>query len=89
MKFDRILGYLLVGASMLGLASTHSEEIEKQQLQHIEQSSAFEILQDFREPKKVLFASLMGGSSHMHWVISILNELDLRGHDTHFITMVR
>lgn len=70
------------------LVYAEPSKIEQQQLKHIEESSAFDMFQNFREPKKIAFSALMGGSSHIHWVISILDELNSRGHETTFITKV-
>lgn len=88
MQLHKIISLLLLGATLSDVVYAHNKHIEHQQLQHIEQSTAFNMFQNFREPKKIVFSSLMGGSSHNHWVISILNELNMRGHDTSYITMV-
>lgn len=63
--------------SILSLASTA-----------IASSSTFSISPDFRAPRNVMFNCLYGGSSHVHWVIEILDELSRRGHTTFFLTMV-
>lgn len=55
-------------------------------LAHVDQ---LEMLQTFREPKNIAFSALMGGSSHINWVLSILDELTTRGHTTFFVTKVR
>ncbi|KAL7313971.1 hypothetical protein PS15m_007636 [Mucor circinelloides] len=40
----------------------------------------------FRQPKKIAFNVFSGGSSHTNWVLSILEELSIRGHTTTFLT---
>ncbi|KAL9556177.1 hypothetical protein MBANPS3_002008 [Mucor bainieri] len=45
-----------------------------------------EMLQTFREPKNIAFSALMGGASHINWVLSILDELTARNHTTFFVT---
>ncbi|GAA5806586.1 hypothetical protein HPULCUR_012126 [Helicostylum pulchrum] len=49
-------------------------------------SSMFIISQDFRIPKNIMFSCFYGGSSHVSWVIEILDELSRRGHNTFFLT---
>ncbi|KAG2213470.1 hypothetical protein INT47_009144 [Mucor saturninus] len=49
-------------------------------------TSTFEISPNFRSPKNILFSCMYGGSSHVSWVISILDELSLRGHTTFYLT---
>lgn len=51
-------------------------------------SNAFELKDTFREPKNILFGNVGGGSSHINWVISILEELANRGHNITFVTHV-
>jgi hypothetical protein len=46
------------------------------------------ISQTFREPKNIAFAGGLSGSSHYTWVLSIMNELAERGHNTTFFTKV-
>ncbi|KAI8975194.1 hypothetical protein BDF20DRAFT_914158 [Mycotypha africana] len=43
------------------------------------------IIQDFRKPRSVVFCAMMGGSSHVNWVLATLQELNNRGHSTTFI----
>ncbi|KAI9482826.1 MAG: hypothetical protein EXX96DRAFT_518686 [Benjaminiella poitrasii] len=62
-----------------------SSALESQQRQLIQQSSRFEVEQTFRKPKRVAFSVLFGGSSHVNWVLSILDELTNRGHSAYFI----
>jgi hypothetical protein len=50
--------------------------------------SIFELVQNFRESKNIMFSCMYGGSSHVVWVLSILEELSNRGHSTFFITRV-
>ncbi|KAI9255986.1 hypothetical protein BY458DRAFT_519771 [Sporodiniella umbellata] len=40
----------------------------------------------FREPKNVMFGSPMGGSSHMVWVLTIMEEMAARGHKAYYVT---
>jgi hypothetical protein len=87
MKSYYLLTFVLFGGGLLKPVYTQND-FEDQQLRAIEQSSTFEMFQDFRQPKRILFSCTRGGSSHVHWVISILNELDSRGHNTSFLTKV-
>ncbi|CEP19969.1 hypothetical protein [Parasitella parasitica] len=49
--------------------------------------TTFEMLDSFREPKNIAFSAMVGGSSHIVWVLSILEELaSNRGHNTYFFT---
>jgi hypothetical protein len=52
------------------------------------QQAVFELVEDFREPKNIMFSVMMGGSSHAVWVLSILQELIERGHNATFYTRV-
>ncbi|KAL7323023.1 hypothetical protein PS15p_210984 [Mucor circinelloides] len=45
-----------------------------------------ESLQSFRQPKNIAFCVSGGGSSHIEWVLSIMEELSNRGHVTTFLT---
>jgi hypothetical protein len=38
--------------------------------------------------KNIAFVAHMGGASHYNWVLNIVNELGLRGHNTTYITNV-
>ncbi|KAI8096025.1 hypothetical protein BDF21DRAFT_442140 [Thamnidium elegans] len=49
-------------------------------------SSTFVLSPDFRAPKNIMFSCFYGGSSHVTWVIEILDELSRRGHTTFFLT---
>jgi hypothetical protein len=49
---------------------------------------SFELGEPFRQPKNILFGSVGGGSSHINWVLSILDELANRGHNITFVTHV-
>ncbi|KAI9244530.1 hypothetical protein EDC94DRAFT_653910 [Helicostylum pulchrum] len=75
-SISRRRNHILVDMNILSLASTA-----------IASSSTFSISPDFRAPKNVMFNCLYGGSSHVHWVIEILDELSRRGHTTFFLTM--
>lgn len=46
------------------------------------------LVEDYFEPKHVMFMSTFGGSSHVNWVLSILNELSKRGHRITYVTRV-
>lgn len=48
----------------------------------------FDLIANFREPKNILFACNIGGSSHIVWVLEILEELAARGHHVSFYTRV-
>lgn len=39
--------------------------------------------------KNLAFFAAFGGSSHYNWVLTVMDELGLRGHNTTFITNVR
>ncbi|KAI8877854.1 glycosyltransferase family 1 protein [Backusella circina FSU 941] len=47
---------------------------------------AFELKETFRTPKNILFGTVGGGSSHINWVLSILDELADRGHNITYVT---
>jgi hypothetical protein len=47
-----------------------------------------EMIQTFRKPKNIAFSALLGGASHINWVLSILDELITRNHTAYFITRV-
>ena len=49
---------------------------------------AFELGESFRQPKNILFGSVGGGSTHINWVLFILDELADRGHNITFVTHV-
>jgi hypothetical protein len=51
-------------------------------------ASTLELKESFREPKNILFGSVGGGSSHINWVLNILEELANRGHNITFVTHV-
>ncbi|KAI8642720.1 hypothetical protein BD408DRAFT_366136 [Parasitella parasitica] len=46
----------------------------------------FQTMQNFREPKNIAFGALLGGASHINWVLSILDKLTERNHTACFIT---
>ncbi|KAG0927131.1 hypothetical protein G6F57_014930 [Rhizopus arrhizus] len=46
----------------------------------------FQLALDYHVPKNIVFSSSQGGSSHVVWVLSILEELAARGHHTTFYT---
>lgn len=52
------------------------------------QQPIFELTEDLREPKNIMFSAMMGGSSHVLWVLSIVQELVERGHNATFYTRV-
>ncbi|KAI9008820.1 hypothetical protein CLU79DRAFT_800131 [Phycomyces nitens] len=45
-----------------------------------------ELVQDFRVPKNIAFSCFSGGSSHVNWVMLIMDELAERGHNSIYIT---
>jgi hypothetical protein len=47
-----------------------------------------ELFRTYQEPKNIMFASMFGGSSHVNWVLTILDELSTRGHNITFVTSV-
>ncbi|CAO3664344.1 unnamed protein product [Rhizopus stolonifer] len=51
------------------------------------QSQAKEMLiEDYMEPKHIVFMCMYGGSSNVNWVLSVLNELSKRGHKITYVT---
>lgn len=52
-------------------------------------SATFEISPNFRSAKNVMFSCMYGGSSHVSWVMTILEELSLRGHSAFYLTRVK
>ncbi|KAG1141240.1 hypothetical protein G6F36_015726 [Rhizopus arrhizus] len=48
--------------------------------------NTFQLALDYHVPKNIVFSSSQGGSSHVVWVLSILEELAARGHHTTFYT---
>lgn len=88
MKVQNIFALIVFGNSLTQLVNAVNDSIEDLQKRHIEESTTFDMPQGFRETKKVLFSAMVGGSSHVHWVVSILDELSSRGHNTSFITKV-
>lgn len=53
-----------------------------------DQQATETLLQSFRQPKNIAFAVFLGGSSHVEWVLSIMEELSKRGHHTTYLTRV-
>lgn len=49
---------------------------------------SFELGESFRQPKNILFGSVGGGSTHINWVLHVLDELANRGHNITFVTHV-
>ncbi|KAI8066779.1 hypothetical protein BC940DRAFT_333788 [Gongronella butleri] len=47
---------------------------------------ALELLETYASPRTILFAATIGGSSHVNWVLEILQQLEERGHTTAFVT---
>ncbi|CEG78476.1 hypothetical protein RMATCC62417_13078 [Rhizopus microsporus] len=50
------------------------------------EQTTFDLEPDFRTRKNILFSAGFGGSSHVVWVLSILEELQARGHHTIYYT---
>ncbi|KAG0865802.1 hypothetical protein G6F16_009949 [Rhizopus arrhizus] len=48
--------------------------------------NTFQLALDYHVPKNIVFSAAQGGSSHVVWVLSILEELAARGHHTTFYT---
>jgi hypothetical protein len=46
------------------------------------------LIETYFEPKNIGFVAPMGGSSHITWVLTILDELCERGHNITFFTRV-
>ncbi|RCH89017.1 hypothetical protein CU098_009433, partial [Rhizopus stolonifer] len=45
-----------------------------------------ELTPTYHEPKNILFGCDIGGSSHVKWVLTILEEMSARGHQTFYST---
>lgn len=73
MKLSTLILALFTVASHLTVGSTQG---------------TFDLIANFREPKNILFACNIGGSSHIVWVLEILEELAARGHHVSFYTRV-
>ncbi|CAO3700081.1 hypothetical protein G6F70_001031 [Rhizopus microsporus] len=71
MKLSTLILALFTVASHLTVGSTQG---------------TFDLIANFREPKNILFACNIGGSSHIVWVLEILEELAARGHHVSFYT---
>jgi hypothetical protein len=81
---------LLTAQSLFSLTFAAKEEsLEEQKLKHLESATVAWIADTFRTPKKIAFACYLGGSSHVYWVLSIAEELSMRGHSTFFFTKVK
>lgn len=46
------------------------------------------LIENYNEPKHIMFMTTFGGSSHVSWVLSILDELSKRGHKITYVTRV-
>jgi hypothetical protein len=75
-----ITSFFALASSVLG-----SDEQRRQQEP---QTSTFEIVENYSDPRNILFGAMHGGSSHINWVLEILEELSSRGHSTFYITRV-
>lgn len=51
-------------------------------------ATTFEIIENYRERKNIMFSAMFGGSSHIVWVLEILEQLSSRGHSTFYVTRV-
>lgn len=51
-----------------------------------EDVTTYQVTDNFRTSKNILFSCMYGGSSHVNWVLTILEELSNRGHSTFFQT---
>ncbi|PHZ09855.1 uncharacterized protein RHIMIDRAFT_239974 [Rhizopus microsporus ATCC 52813] len=71
MKLFALTLALFTAASQLSIGSTQG---------------IFDLIANFRELKNNLFACNVGGSSHIVWVLEILEELAVRGHYVSFYT---
>ncbi|KAI9304333.1 hypothetical protein BJ944DRAFT_231386 [Cunninghamella echinulata] len=49
-------------------------------------TTPLELVENYRTSKNILFAATVGGSTHVNWVLSILKELEQRGHNVTFVT---
>lgn len=47
------------------------------------------LLENYEQPKNIMFASMFGGASHVTWMLDILDELYKRGHNITFVTKVQ
>ncbi|KAG1044389.1 hypothetical protein G6F43_011462 [Rhizopus delemar] len=73
MKFSTLLFALLSVANCLRFGAAAGE-------------NTFQLALDYHVPKNIVFSAAQGGSSHVVWVLSILEELAARGHHTTFYT---
>lgn len=53
-----------------------------------EDVTTVELVDSFRTSKNIMFSCMYGGSSHVIWVLTILEELSHRGHSTFYQTKV-
>ncbi|KAG1448890.1 hypothetical protein G6F56_008814 [Rhizopus delemar] len=49
-------------------------------ISYVRLESTFDLTPDYHVPKTIMFSCSIGGSSHVQWVLSILEELTSRGH---------
>ncbi|KAI9467873.1 MAG: hypothetical protein EXX96DRAFT_502396 [Benjaminiella poitrasii] len=77
----------LATAFLLSVSKALASEasVPVQQLYQISDNQD-ELVESFREPKNIMFSSNFGGSSHVTWVLSIMDELYNRGHNITFVT---
>lgn len=54
-------------------------------------ANAIELQPTFRQDnyKHIAFSASIGGSSHHHWVLSIMDNLAQRGHNLSYLTTVK
>lgn len=82
----RLLKFLCISvtAAILSL-STVNAEINAAGHEDV---TTYQVTDNFRTSKNILFSCMYGGSSHVNWVLTILEELSNRGHSTFFQTKV-
>lgn len=57
-------------------------------ISYVRLESTFDLTPDYHVPKTIMFSCSIGGSSHVQWVLSILEELTSRGHRAIFYATV-
>jgi hypothetical protein len=56
--------------------------------QHQYQQDYGSLQENYADPRNIMFISMHGGSSHVTWVFSFLDELSNRGHSITYVTRV-
>lgn len=81
-----IAAFLLSAVLSIGLID--QVNANQQQPVYNAQDNKDLLLENYEEPKNIMFASMFGGSTHVTWMLSILDELSKRGHNITIVTRV-